>query len=119
MLRAATCRLLAICLSPETIAIEQMMVADMKRFPDLPQSVVAPNVAQLQGSLADLLRSMESHGLIGAIDHDAAAKYFIDLIVGMASLHLLVGYAEGMPGAAEIDRKIDLFLAGLSALQRA
>ncbi|RVT89144.1 TetR/AcrR family transcriptional regulator [Sphingomonas crocodyli] len=119
VLRAATRRLLSICLSPETIAIEQMMVADMKRFPDLPQSVVAPNVAQLQDSLADLLRSMESHHLIGAIDHDAAAKYFIDLMVGMASFHLLVGYAEGVPDDAEIDRKIDLFLAGLDALKRA
>jgi TetR/AcrR family transcriptional repressor of mexJK operon len=113
LLRAAE-NLLTICLSPETIALERLMVSEAKRIPDMSRSVVEANMASLRRSVAGVFEEMGRRGLIACPDVSTAAKWFIDLVVGIASVQVVLGYAGSVPTPAELEAKVEFFLRGVA-----
>jgi TetR/AcrR family transcriptional repressor of mexJK operon len=104
--------LLDICLSEDTIALERLMAAESMRFPEMTRSVVGANMATLHRSITDLFREMRRRGLLAGADCAATAKYFIDLIVGIAAMQVILGYYGAVPDAREVEEKVDLFMLG-------
>jgi TetR/AcrR family transcriptional repressor of mexJK operon len=119
LLRAAK-TLLDICLSEDTIALERLMAAESMRFPEMTRSVVGANMATLHRSVTGLFEEMRRRGLLAGTDCAATAKYFIDLIVGIASVQVILGYYGAVAHAREVEEKVELFMLGaLSAEVRA
>lgn len=110
---------LNVVLSPRTIALHRIIVAEAQRAPEAARSFFEAAPATAYRCLADYFAWAEENGLITAGDSHARARIFLDALTGDLQLRCLLGL-EQCPSKIERDHliaeAISIFIIGLSPL---
>lgn len=107
-----TRELLHYVLDPHSIDIMRLMVAESRRFPDLMKKVANATFARVLTNITQVFSVLAEKGQIPDDDHATTARLFIDLILGNTPIMVYTNWQTIRPSAAELERKIDLFIAG-------
>lgn len=95
-----------------SIDLMRLMVAESQRFPDLMKKVATITFARVLTNIKNAFEVLAERGLIPADDHTLSARLFVDLILGNLPILAYTNWASIRPTAADIDRKLDLFITG-------
>ncbi|SDV07814.1 transcriptional regulator, TetR family [Pseudomonas mucidolens] len=108
---------LDVVLSPRTIALHRIIVAEALRAPEAAKSFFDAAPATAYKCLAEYFTWAEENGLIRPGDANARAKIFLDALTGDLQLRCLLGFAKP-PSKLERDHliaeAISVFVIGLS-----
>ena len=99
-------------LSPQTVALIQMLMVERMRFPDL----LRESAMAMRELYSDLIRTafneMADMGLLPPSDNERNAHYFYDIIIGGNQLQMLFDVKRDTLSDEEIDERLDIFLYG-------
>lgn len=116
VLLAMARRMVAASLSPESIAIKRIMIAQATRFPALAQLVHREGWQRLNAALAAMLRGFSAEGQIRVEDPELAADLFLSLVLGRHTQLATLGIVTD---AEQIDRRLQaavaLFMKGVAS----
>lgn len=107
-----TRELLTYVLDPHSIDIMRLMVAESRRFPDLMKKVANATFARVLTNITHVFSELAKQGQIPDDDHATSARLFVDLILGNTPIMVYTNWQTIRPSPAEIERKLDLFIAG-------
>ena len=112
---------LDVVLSPRTIALHRLIVAEALRAPDAAQSFFDAAPATAYNCLAEYFTWAQETGLIVPGNADIRAKIFLDALTGDLQLRSLLGLGK-RPSKSErehlITETISIFINGLSPMKR-
>ena len=116
VLRTIGVLLLERSLSPDSIALNRVIVAEAQRFPELAQLAHAEGWLRCNGLVAELLRSYAQAGAIEiSPDAEQTAELFLCLVLGRKQRSVMLGLDA--PDRESIDRwvhrSVDVFLNGV------
>jgi TetR/AcrR family transcriptional regulator, mexJK operon transcriptional repressor len=96
---------LDIVLSPESLALYRVVVAEAPRFPELARRFYVAGPGAMNGMIADVLdRAMTKGELdVSSVGRDAAAALFANMVRGEAQMQCLT-HPNSRPSAAQRDR---------------
>lgn len=102
----------AYTLSPDSLPVLRLMVAESQRFPDFMRQTFEVLHDRLHGSVIDVFDRLAAAGKIPEGNHARSVKYFIDLLLGNAPMQLNMNWITSGPSEEEIRDKTALFIAG-------
>jgi AcrR family transcriptional regulator len=105
-------RVLEHALAPEHLALERALVMESARFPKLARDVIGSSKALYRRKLSEAFDEMVNRRLLPPFDTARAAAYFFDVIAASDAFKAVLGYLDEPIDAAELDRRIDLFMYG-------
>jgi TetR/AcrR family transcriptional repressor of mexJK operon len=96
---------LDIVLSPESLALYRVVVAEAPRFPELARRFYVAGPGAMNGIVADLLDGATSKNELdfSSVGRDAAAALFVNMVRGEAQMQCLT-HPRSRPSAAQRDR---------------
>ncbi len=103
-------KLVAVCTTPECIALQRFMTAESPRFPDLMLSISLEGHGRLVSAVEALLRQASARGLLKIRHAKATATLFIELTVGWSLLLCTIGDFRSIPSNADLDERVSVFL---------
>jgi AcrR family transcriptional regulator len=102
-------------LDPDTIALQQMVLSDGDKFPDIAETFFHKAIMPTQDTLASWLRTQHKRGLLVVDDADAAAGMLLGMLVFQPQRAVMYGHAPA-PTREELEQRVaacaKLFLAG-------
>lgn len=104
--------LLDYVLAERSVDLMRLMVAESRRFPDLMKKVANATFARLLKNITHVFEVLAERRQIPADDHAQTARLFVDLILGNRPILAYTDWQTVAPTAAEIEQKVDLFVAG-------
>ena len=104
--------LLDYVLDARSVDLMRLMVAESRRFPDLMKKVANATFARVLKNITHVFEVLAERGQIPQDDHAITADLFVDLILGNRPIMVYTYWQTMAPSAADIERKIDLFIAG-------
>ena len=107
----------AYTLSPDSLPVLRLMVAESQRFPDYMQQTFEILHDRLHGSVIAVFERLAAEGKIPDGNHVKSVKYFIDLLLGNAPMQLNMNWIKSGPSEEEIRDKTELFIAGRFGLK--
>ncbi|AGI25401.1 TetR/AcrR family transcriptional regulator [Pseudomonas sp. MT3] len=106
-----------VVLSPRTIAIHRLIVAEAPRAPEAARSFFEAAPGAAYGCLTEYFRWADAAGLVSPGDAQTRAVLFLDALTGDFQLRCLLGLME-TPSRTErqhrLDEAIAIFLSGLA-----
>lgn len=93
---------------PDTVAMSRVVLAEVGRFPELRDAILAAAVDPVHKALADLLRRAARDGTLAVDDPDFAAELFLNGLRGGFFLKQLIGWQVPR---AEVERLIAALVA--------
>jgi AcrR family transcriptional regulator len=96
---------LGFLLSPRTLALHRLVIAEAPRFPEIAKDFLRQGPLRAYGVAADLLRTHAQAGEVRVDDPDAAARVFLDALTGDFQLRSLAGRRVSRE---EIDKRVRL-----------
>lgn len=112
VLQSLARRVLEHALSPEHLALERALVMESARFPKLARDVIGSSKAHYRRKLSEAFDEMVSRRLLPPSDTMRAAAYFFDVIAASDAFKAVMGYLDEPIDAAELDKRLDLFMYG-------
>src|ERR1700758_1173458 len=118
-IEAALCDALMVCgeliLDRDVIALQQMILSDSDKFPDIAETFFHKAIMPTQNTLASWLRTQHKRGLLVVDDADAAAGMLLGMLVFQPQRAVMYGHAPA-PTRDELEQRVaacaKLFLAG-------
>ena len=111
-------RFLELILSPEAIALNRVIIAEVTRFPELGEAFWQAGPARSRSQIEAFLRRANAVGTLAIADPPAAAEQFVALARGEIHMRQLLR-PEGEVGpraiAAAASSAVDLFLRAFAA----
>jgi TetR/AcrR family transcriptional repressor of mexJK operon len=107
----------AYTLSPQSLPVLRLMVAESQRFPDFMRQTFEILHDRLHGSVIAVFEKLAAEGKIPDGNHAKSVKYFIDLLLGNAPMQLNMNWIKSGPSEEEIRDKTELFIAGRFGLR--
>lgn len=110
-----TCTAHHIChavFSAPSIPFTRLMIAESQRFPEFMRGLFESSFQRLNRSVKAMFERLAAAGKIPAGNHANSTKYFIDLLLGPAPLHVTMDWVATGPSDQEIQEKVALFMAG-------
>ena len=98
--------------SAGSVDLMRLMVAESRRFPDLMKQVATTQFSRVLTNIRGTFERLADDGLIPDGDHMLSARLFVDLVLGNLPILAYTNWATIRPTAADIDRKLDLFITG-------
>src|SRR5690606_26289937 len=114
VLRALGRDFLALMLSPSSLALYRLIVAESARFPELGEAIYAVGAGRMLKMLADYLAWETRNGRLAVREPELAAEQLIGMWSGRIQLRALLG-AGPMPDEAELRRRADHAVASFLA----
>jgi hypothetical protein len=96
-------RFLKMLLTPSSLALHRMLVAEAPRFPDLAREIYSGGPARAVDELAIYLAEESRRGTLAVEDPPLAAEQFFGSLRGNLQLRALLDLGEA-PSEAEIER---------------
>lgn len=115
VLHAVGSGFLGLLLTPQTLGIFRLVVAESPRFPSLGRIFFESGPRRVLERLEAVIRSAAARGALETDDPHRAAEHFVGLLKGELHLKVVLGIAEDV-GQAEFDATVD---AAVSAFLRA
>jgi TetR/AcrR family transcriptional regulator, regulator of autoinduction and epiphytic fitness len=112
VLQSLARRVLEHALSPAHLALERALVMESARFPKLVREVIGSSKAFYRRQLSVAFEEMVTRRLLPPSDTCRAAAYFFDVIAASDAFKAVLGYLDEPIDAAELDKRIDLFMYG-------
>lgn len=113
-LRSLARQFLELILSPASLGLYRMLIAEAQRFPELGRIAYEHGPRAAVGVLADYLREQVRRGRITADDPELAAEQFFGKLLGHIQLRALLEVERRPPPArleAHVDNAVRSFLA--------
>jgi len=105
-------------LDPEVVALQQIMLQEGCRFPDIAQTFYRNGIQRSQTTLANWLRAQQQRGLITLDNADDAAGMLLGMVASAPRRATIFG-GEALPSRQEIERRVRtcaaIFLRGVRA----
>jgi TetR/AcrR family transcriptional repressor of mexJK operon len=98
--------------SPGALAFTRFIVAEGGRFADVTSQICREASMEFYGAMNRIFIGLYERGLIRRNDHEKTAKYFVDLMVGIAIPHAAMGFMDYVPDDDELREKIRFFCRG-------
>jgi AcrR family transcriptional regulator len=102
-------------LDRDVIALQQMILSDSDKFPDIAETFFHKAIMPTQNTLASWLRTQHKRGLLEIDDADAAAGMLLGMLVFQPQRAVMYGHAPA-PTREELEQRVaacaKLFLAG-------
>jgi AcrR family transcriptional regulator len=83
-------------LDPEVIALQQMILADSDKFPDIAETFYHKAIKRTQDTLASWLRTQHKRGLLSVDDADAAAGMLLGMLAYQPQRAVMFGHAPAL-----------------------
>lgn len=100
VLRSVGSDFLGLLLTPQTLAIFRVVVAESARFPALGRIFFESGPRRVLGRLEGFLRSAADRGQLHVDDPHRAAEHFLGLLKGELHLKMVLGIAEEVSAQA-------------------
>jgi len=113
--------ILQAALSPPTVALHRLLIAESARFPELARATGARDASQEAVSLIGSLLARDLHNTaMDAASRDLAAAQFLQLVIATPLRRTLGGHAPLTPDEVEhwTDCAVELFLNGCCGWRR-
>jgi len=108
-------------LDPEVIALQQMILGDSEKFPDVAETFYHKAIARTQETLASWLRMQHKRGLLLLDDADTAAGMLLGMLAFQPQRAVMYGHAPA-PTRAELEQRAracaKLFVEGCGRRRR-
>src|ERR1700741_1073257 len=105
-------------LDADVIALQQMILSDSDKFPEIAETFFHKAIMPTQNTLASWLRTQQKRGLLVIDDADAAACMLLGMIVFQPQRAVLYGHAPALT-RAELEQRAEacakLFLQGCAS----
>jgi AcrR family transcriptional regulator len=102
-------------LDADVIALQQMILSDSDKFPEIAETFFHKAIMPTQNTLASWLRTQQKRGLLVIDDADAAAGMLLGMLVFQPQRAVMYGHAP-TPTRAELEQRVEacakLFLQG-------
>jgi AcrR family transcriptional regulator len=102
-------------LDADVIALQQMILSDSDKFPDIAETFYHKAITPTQDTLASWLRAQQKRGLLAIDDADAAAGMLLGMLAMQPQRAVMFGHASA-PTRAELEQRVEacakLFLKG-------
>jgi AcrR family transcriptional regulator len=102
-------------LDADVIALQQMILSDSDKFPEIAETFFHKAIMPTQNTLASWLRTQQKRGLLVIDDADAAAGMLLGMLVFQPQRAVMYGHAP-TPTRAELEQRAEacakLFLQG-------
>jgi AcrR family transcriptional regulator len=102
-------------LDADVIALQQMILSDSDKFPEIAETFFHKAIMPTQNTLASWLRTQQGRGLLVIDDADAAAGMLLGMLVFQPQRAVMYGHAP-TPTRAELEQRVEacakLFLQG-------
>jgi len=102
-------------LDADVIALQQMILSDSDKFPEIAETFFHKAIMPTQNTLASWLRTQQKRGLLVIDDADAAAGMLLGMLVFQPQRAVMYGHAPP-PTRAELEQRAEacakLFLQG-------
>ncbi len=102
-----------ISLRPRTLGLMRLIIAESQRFPELMRAVADKTMNHLLRDFGALLDELVAAGLTDIGDTSQAARFYMDIILGMVPLRAYANWEVSRPGDAELAHKVDVFIRGV------
>ncbi|NYZ11466.1 TetR/AcrR family transcriptional regulator [Azospirillum sp. RWY-5-1] len=99
-------RFFTLLLSPKTLAVHRVVLAESHRFPELARAFYESGPAVAIGRLSAFLADADRRGRLTVPDSELAAEQFLGMLKSHLHLRLLLGM-EQVPDEAEIARFVN------------
>jgi AcrR family transcriptional regulator len=104
-------------LAPDVIALQQMILSDSDKFPDIAETFFHKAITPTQDTLASWLRTQAKRGLLVIDDADAAAGMLLGMLAFQPQRAVMYGHASA-PSREQLEQRVavcaKLFLEGCS-----
>ena len=97
---------------PQAIRSHRLLVAEGERFVEQTSEIARKSSEEFYNVIEKDFADLYDRKMIQRNDPKKSAKYFVDLINGLALSQASVGYMDPIPDDDEIREKIDLFIKG-------
>jgi len=104
LLQSFACDLLKLMLTPSSLAMYRLIVAESARVPELGATLYAAGAGQLLHKLAGYLEWETKRGRLAIENTESAAELFVGMLTGRLRFRVLVGDCE-MPSDAELKER--------------
>ena len=102
-------------LDADVIALQQMILSDSDKFPEIAETFFHKAIMPTQNTLTSWLRTQQKRGLLVIDDADAAAGMLLGMLVFQPQRAVMYGHAP-TPTRAELEQRVEacakLFLQG-------
>ena len=102
-------------LAPDVIALQQMILSDSDKFPDIAETFFHKAITPTQDTLASWLRTQAKRGLLVIDDADAAAGMLLGMLAMQPQRAVMFGHAPA-PTREQLEERVaacaKLFLQG-------
>ena len=97
---------------PRSVDLMRLTIAESRRFPDFMMNLTQKTFAHFRQAVASMFDELIARKLAPQSDSATSAVLFVDLILGTAPLLVYAGWASSHPADAELEAKVDFFIAG-------
>lgn len=102
-----------IALRDRSAGLMRLIIAESKRFPEWTKAVADKTFDRLLDNIGALLDDLLKAGLVKDIDPGRAARFFVDLILGMVPLRAYANWEVAYPTDEELTFKVNAFIRGV------
>lgn len=103
-------RLFEHSLSDRVTALEQAVIAESRRFPELIEEIVSSNYLEANREVHDYLEKLQGLGMIRIDEERSLSELFFDMIVGQIAFRKFLGHSHFDPGIEYLEDRVELFM---------